>query len=444
MTSTKKESNRTNRPAGEGSVYQTKNGSGVPVWMGSVLLSTGRKRVTGKNRTEVARKLRELRDADKRRVEDGEIQRTRTVPVGEILELWLTEGVHERRRNGRPLSSGTLANHQWAVDRLMEASCRSSARFGAVVLFRDVDANTLTRSQVRDALQDISANPKPKSNRIGAKAPRALLTAEALKRIRNVLAMALAYGSLRELIVDTPAANAPIPVNVAEGGQRFALSKDQARRLAAGLRHDPDGALFYVMLRTGLRFGEVTALTPSEIVGGALNIWRSVRRVYEPNTSGVGPKRLVSYALVEELKNTASRRTIAVPSDVLDVLSEHMERNAERLEADRLAGRPPLLFRSPTGGWLDSKFAGTQLAAKCRELDVMIVDSSGDEPVKRPPILYELRHTCATLLLDTGARPVDVSNYLGHRDTVMLMRVYRHLDEHAPRTAALFADWNAA
>jgi integrase len=152
----------------------------------------------------------------------------------------------------------------------------------------------------------------------------------------------------------------------------------------------------------------------------------------------------VSYALVEELKNTASRRTIAVPSDVLEVLSEHMERNAERLEADRLAGRPPLLFRSPTGGWLDSKLANALLKAKCRELGVTLLDTNGDKPENRPPVQYELRHTVATLLSEAGVSPVDVSDHLGNADTRMLMKHYRKRDERAPRMAALLADWCAA
>lgn len=38
----------------------------------------------------------------------------------------------------------------------------------------------------------------------------------------------------------------------------------------------------------------------------------------------------------------------------------------------------------------------------------------------------ELRHTAATLLVDTGMRLEEVADFLGHKDTSMLIETYRH------------------
>src|SRR5687767_12617412 len=38
-----------------------------------------------------------------------------------------------------------------------------------------------------------------------------------------------------------------------------------------------------------------------------------------------------------------------------------------------------------------------------------------------------LRHTCATLLFDRGANPVQVQRWLGHSDPGFTMRTYVHL-----------------
>ena len=52
-----------------------------------------------------------------------------------------------------------------------------------------------------------------------------------------------------------------------------------------------------------------------------------------------------------------------------------------------------------------------------------ITRASGLEPL-RP---YDLRHSCATLLLATGEHPKVVAERLGHSSTVMTMDVYSHV-----------------
>jgi integrase len=45
--------------------------------------------------------------------------------------------------------------------------------------------------------------------------------------------------------------------------------------------------------------------------------------------------------------------------------------------------------------------------------------------------LYDLRHTCATLLLQNGESIRTVTDRLGHADTVLTLRTYSHcLPEH--------------
>ena len=52
-----------------------------------------------------------------------------------------------------------------------------------------------------------------------------------------------------------------------------------------------------------------------------------------------------------------------------------------------------------------------------------IVKAAGLEPLR----LYDLRHTCATLLLAGGEHPKVVAERLGHASTVMTMDVYSHV-----------------
>ncbi|MCX6021630.1 MAG: site-specific integrase [Chloroflexi bacterium] len=52
--------------------------------------------------------------------------------------------------------------------------------------------------------------------------------------------------------------------------------------------------------------------------------------------------------------------------------------------------------------------------------------------------LYDLRHTCATLMLQAGVPVKVVSERLGHSSLVMTLRIYAHvrpsMQQHAART----------
>ena len=52
-----------------------------------------------------------------------------------------------------------------------------------------------------------------------------------------------------------------------------------------------------------------------------------------------------------------------------------------------------------------------------------LVKAAGLEPLQP----YDLRHTCATLLLAGGEHPKVVTERLGHSSTVMTMDVYSHV-----------------
>lgn len=65
---------------GAGSIYQTEKG-----WRGSIMLNGRRKYASGKNKTEVSEKLRQL----KRQAEDGFIQKGRSPKLADWLTHWL-------------------------------------------------------------------------------------------------------------------------------------------------------------------------------------------------------------------------------------------------------------------------------------------------------------------------------------------------------------------
>ena len=53
-----------------------------------------------------------------------------------------------------------------------------------------------------------------------------------------------------------------------------------------------------------------------------------------------------------------------------------------------------------------------------------------------PICFHELRHTCASLLINSGVDPKTVSKRLGHSDTSITMEIYTHAFEESKNACA--------
>src|SRR5215216_4760731 len=119
-----------------------------------------------------------------------------------------------------------------------------------------------------------------------------------------------------------------------------------------------------------------------------------------------------------EPKTARSRRTIPLPSSLVRGMREHRRRQAEqRLKAGPKYQNHDLVFATAEGSplmprnLLSRHFKPT---LKRAELPASIR-------------LYDLRHSCATLLLSAGENPKVVSERLGHASVAMTLDVYSHV-----------------
>jgi integrase len=175
--------------------------------------------------------------------------------------------------------------------------------------------------------------------------------------------------------------------------------------------------------------------------GSEVNIWQSARRVFEwvDNPDGTRRRRH-HYQVVDELKNSHSRRTITLPADVVDVLNAHLARETSRIQAARDRGEVPLVFATADNRVPDMKRNRDRFREICAELGIR-------NTIDKLPTPYELRHTTTTLLMESGndaATAQEVADVLGHKDTRMIYERYRHVDERAPRRTLVGRDWLAA
>jgi integrase len=162
--------------------------------------------------------------------------------------------------------------------------------------------------------------------------------------------------------------------------------------------------MFRLQLVTGLRPGEVAALCWDgvDLDRGQLTVRRGLQMH--------GGRAVI----VDDLKTSASYRTIGLPAVAVDVLRAQRRDIAEARLAAKSWGDDRLVFPSPTGNPAAPSNVRRDLARISLGLGL---------PEMRP---NELRHTAATVLSDRGVPLELIADLLGHTSTRMLDATYRH------------------
>jgi integrase len=204
-----------------------------------------------------------------------------------------------------------------------------------------------------------------------------------------------AYGLLCQ-VLDLAVADRRLPANPARGVRLPRLPLRPRHRylghtelLRLAMACGDARQLVLVLGYTGLRWGEAVALTGND--------WDAVHsRLHIDHTlTEVGGK------LVAGTPKTHQRRTVPVPGYV-----------AQHLHADAGA----LLLPTPAGGvWRSTNFR--------RRIWLPALAALGYEHM-RP---HDLRHTAASLAVQSGANVLAVARMLGHRDPSITLRVYADL-----------------
>lgn len=386
---------------GEGTIYQRIDGRWEAA--GYVLTSDGtrkRVRVYGATRKEAADKLT-LKLADSQR--GIVVAKNSTTTLGGYLTAWLT-GVARHR-----LRATTYATYERLITTFLIPG------LGTRTL------GTLTVTDVRaflDGLADVcqccaqgwDARRDP-HHKVKARRPRCCAVGDCCRKtiksstvryIRAVLSVALADGVREDML----GRNVATPVRLPTPRTDFQpFSTGEARKYLLAAAYHRHGALYELALRTGLRRGELLGLQWSDIDldNGHLYVRRTLTR-----TTG-GPT-------FQPVKTHRSARRIVIPRECLASLRRYHARQAiDRRDAGSAWRDTGLVFANPTGGPLDPATVHRNHQAVCELADVRYIR------------FHDLRHTCATLLLEQGVDLVTIKDLLGHAQIHTTADVYSHV-----------------
>lgn len=389
------------RPKGEGAIYRD---SMTGRYIGQLDLGTGangrrqRRKVTGRSRAEVSKKLAALRQEASQNVDIGR----RALTVAELVEQWKKLGCPGPR--GKKQAStiaalrGRLDNHLVPAigtlrldelrpehfERWWRREAGSGHRHSTILDYRG-DAVQLLNEAVRRRL--MTWNPAKVAHMPDAAGPRPQTVLS--RKDRDQLCATL------------------------EGYSRVPGGPPVRERLEA----------FFVLLADqGLRPGEAGGLTWErvDLDAGLVFIDRAIKRGEGGAAIDIGPP-----------KTRKSARTLELNARAIAALRRHRaQQSRERLLAGPGWNSDPrwhdLVFTNEIGGPLHPSNVRRSLTKACERAEVPLVTP------------YELRHTAATILSDHV--PLErVADQLGHSDTRMVERVYRHRPQ-VVRTAAEVED----
>ncbi|MFD7049637.1 tyrosine recombinase XerC [Streptomyces mirabilis] len=341
-----------------------------------------RPKVYGKTKTEVRTKIRDL----KKEMQTG-VRSPANYTVAEAVNDWLERGL--KGRDDQTVSKNrTLANKH------------------LIPLIGKAKLKDLSADDVDDWLDDRAE----------------WLATRSLRDLLAVLRRSIQHAQRRDKAVRNVALLVTVPEG-RPGRPSKALNLEQAKAVLAAARGSRLYAYLVVSLLSGVRTEEARPLTwdhvylsPQEGVPPHVAVWRSVRKH-------------------GETKTRKSRRTIALPKQVVDVLEEHLrwqrqERASKGLEWSP-AGR---VFTTRSGEPLD--------AANVRRDFKAIVKKAGLEPEWTP---RELRHSFVSLLSDHGIPLERIALLVGHSSQATTEAVYRKqlrpvITEGAEAMDEIFAD----
>ena len=227
-----------------------------------------------------------------------------------------------------------------------------------------------------------------------------------LRNIHSLCWRALEKAVSGNLIPQSPASGCKLPP--ARKGEMNLLSREAMQKLLIQAKEEKYYELFLLEFATGLRLGELTALQWED-----LNLTTGELRISKQAVI------IGSEVVITEPKTKAAVRTLLLPPKVLEVFREYRKRNVSRW-----------LFPSP------KKEDSPLLPSVVRQRLHRLLDHAGCERMR----FHDLRHTFATLALESGKDVKTLSAMLGHVSAATTLDIYTHITDDMRLTAAANID----
>ena len=192
---------------------------------------------------------------------------------------------------------------------------------------------------------------------------------------------------------------------------------NQVKKLLDVLENEPlkYKLLVVLALDSGARRSELCALRWSDIdlETRMMSITKSL-------------KVIEGYVDEKRAKTESSIRTIKLSESTINLVKEYKEWQEayKKVYKKQWTSKDNRIFTATDGGYMHPSTCDHALRKIVRKYNL------------DPICFHELRHTCASLLINSGVDPKTVSKRLGHSDTSITMEIYTHAFEESKNACA--------
>lgn len=345
---------------------------------------------------------------------------------------WIPTGlpVKGNKRKAEKLLQETLQQYEGQPERL-----KSDVRFSdyirhwLTIAKRKVDEvtfqgyETLAVSQIlpyfdasgiklRDVTVEVLQAYIDEKHEHGRKDGKGGLSPASLRRHKNILFQTLNEAVKSNLLPSNPCQFLLLPPQ--EKYQSSYYSAEQLQRLFDAIREEPLYPLVKITALYGLRRSELLGLKWDSIDFDAnrLTIRHTVSKVTKPVEK-------------DKTKNASSFRSFPLVDEAKAIF---LAAKAAEKENRKLFGKAyhenEYVFKWDDGHSYSPDYISQQFAKLLRKYDLPHIR------------FHELRHSCASLLLNSGFTLKDVQEWMGHADIKMTADIYGHLDTARKQTMA--------
>lgn len=236
--------------------------------------------------------------------------------------------------------------------------------------------------------------------------------------LRPALKQAMLDGIVQRNVADA----VKVPKSSTPPKEKDALTMEELKRLFECCESRLKIAVL-ALARTGVRIGELLALRWDDI---------------DMNKKAVHVRRAVSDTrtkgrLIDDPKTQSSIRMIPVGASVIAALQEwRKEQLQEKLACgSKWADEDNAVFTMAFGSRMRQEWVSRRLKVAAQKAEIEYISP------------HILRHTYASLLIESGVELKTVQELMGHTTSRMVMEIYAHSNDDAKRRAADIFELNA-
>ena len=371
------------RDKGDGSIRQRPDGK----WEGRFSYTdnvTGKrvnKSIYAPTQPEAKRKLKELiKNAEETQNNDEYVTQS-NIKLGDWLDTWMRV---YKKNSIRPT---TYSSYTQSINSHIKPA------------LGNIELQKLRPEHIQTMLNDLSKGSIKKI----ALAPWTVTKA------KNIMSGAMEQAMRNRIIPYNPVKATVSPK--LEQKEICVMTEDEQKQFMSALKGHRLEALFLLTLATGMRRGEVMALTWDciDYENMSISVKGSITRVKDPDTG-------VTELRYSEPKTKSGRRHIPILPSMLHILHAHKERQDIEKAAAGSAWNPKnLVFCSNVGTVLEPRRINTTMQK--------ITGAAGLPHFT----FHSLRHTFATRMLEANVSPKVVQDILGHADVTLTLNTYSHV-----------------